>query len=169
MTCAKLLKQRRDQQLKLLPASLFVPTCSRRAGKNEWVRSQPPCLNVFFLENIFLLYILPAPSSAQCLGYEQCHPCLLNTRLKLLHVSVSIMRVNWEVSPSPKWVPKVSALSTGALAFWRQWINCVPFSRPFMSVSVWRRSWYDGEAGGERQSSSSPCPETTLSFKKFQK
>lgn len=55
--------------------------------------------------------------SAQCLGYEQCHPCLLNTRLKLLHVSVSIMRVNWEVSPSPKWVPKVSALSTGALAF----------------------------------------------------
>ena len=50
MTCAKLLKQRRDQQLKLLPASLFVPTCSRRAGKNEWVRSQPPCLNVFFLE-----------------------------------------------------------------------------------------------------------------------
>ena len=107
--------------------------------------------------------------SAQCLGYEQCHPCLLNTRLKLLHVSVSIMRVNWEVSPSPKWVPKVSALSTGALAFWRQWINCVPFSRPFMSVSVWRRSWYDGEAGGERQSSSSPCPETTLSFKKFQK
>ena len=87
--------------------------------------------------------------SAQCLGYEQCHPCLLNTWLKLLHVSVSIMRVNWEVSRSPKWVPKVSLLSTGALAFWRQWINCVPFPHLFMSVSAveekvvqwWSRRW----------------------------
>lgn len=94
-----------------------------------------PCTNQH--QHHFSLYILPAPSTVPSAWNinDAIHTCWIHGWNSSMHLCQSW---GWtgKWAPSRKWVLKVPVLSKGVLALWKQWIYCVPFSCPFMSVSA---------------------------------